>query len=1064
MTKVTQRRLSACIRRALKPIIISSLSTSVGLTALPAMAQEEGADEFEEVVVTGSRIRTRTDGFESPQPVTVVTLEEINLINPASVIDGLADLPQFNGSFTTENFGGFSFVTSPGSGTLSLRGLQGKRTLTLLDGKRVVGASLFGGPDANLFPTQLLRTVESVTGGASAAYGTDAVAGAVNFILDKQYTGVKARVSGGANENGEFANYGYSIAGGFSPHQRINLLFSAERQVQEETIGLDKVDWYTGTRYIDNPDPNAGESPANPLLIPAPQIVSNQTSFDGIAFFPQLIGNANTARREDFIARYGHDRFAVNPDGSAGIFKNGAYFDTDANSLVGGGSGTINNYYTWVGMPQAERESYFGRIGYDVTDQLTLYAEGMTSSIDNRRPTPPTDLGGAQSVSVSLGGIQQNQYAPLIFSGNPFIPAEVQQVMDDEGFNYLSLGRMAHPSDLGIGFQQQDSETRSLNVGFDYRLTTDGLFNDWMISGYYQSGRTDTAFVQGGLLRQDRAYLALDAVRDPATGEIICNVTQYLDHPMNVGQNLEGCVPWNPFGRGQASQAALDWITDYNDASGHWVANGHFVNEFGEYDPIPHEYTATRYKRRVIDLYLDNWEISADGNILPNGLGLGAGPVAMAIGFASRKESFRQVVEIPGLNPDNHPDLRPSGFNNAAAGRRGISTQIMTSYNDTFRSNVPFAKGAYEVDEAFIEFLVPVVNSLDIGLAYRYADYVTIDEQVDSWKLSYTWRATQQLRFRGTVSGDVRAPTMAERYDRTGGGVFFVRDYVIKDDCAFFEAGCYQSQVLSASFGSKDLKPEDARTVTMGLIYQPNWAEGLSFSMDWYRIRIEDNINQLGGQAVIEGCAWENIQALCDLIVRDGPPSDLNPDINMISYIYNPYMNQDYTLAKGTDFEIAYRRSVNWFGGSNVNVRFLGSHLDTQVLTTNGIPSERVGIFWAPWTWNLSGGITRGPLSITLRTNYAGKLPVQNGRNSFDETEQRIIWDVANNVNERPFYLDGNVSYRFNMQGNSRLSLGLNFQNLFDKAPEANPNSDVSVFTQHDLRGRRYTMSVNFEY
>src|SRR5690606_19061231 len=110
-------------------------------------------------------------------------------------IEGLADLPQFNGSFTPENFGGFSFVTSPGSGTLSLRGLQGKRTLTLLDGKRVVGASLFGGPDANLFPTQLLRTVESVTGGASAAYGTDAVAGAVNFILDKDYTGVKVRLS-----------------------------------------------------------------------------------------------------------------------------------------------------------------------------------------------------------------------------------------------------------------------------------------------------------------------------------------------------------------------------------------------------------------------------------------------------------------------------------------------------------------------------------------------------------------------------------------------------------------------------------------------------------------------------------------------------------------------------------------------------------------------------------------------------------------------------------------------------------------------------------------------------
>src|SRR5690606_33992973 len=95
------------------------------------------------------------------------------------------------------------------------------------------------------------------------------------------------------------------------------------------------------------------------------------------------------------------------------------------------------------------------RIGYDVTDQLTLYAEAMVSKINNRRPSPPTGLSGAQSVVVSNGGIQQNQYAPLIFSGNPFIPAEIQQVMDEEGFEYLSLGKAAHPSDLGIGFQQQ---------------------------------------------------------------------------------------------------------------------------------------------------------------------------------------------------------------------------------------------------------------------------------------------------------------------------------------------------------------------------------------------------------------------------------------------------------------------------------------------------------------------------------------------------------------------------------------------------------------------------------
>src|SRR5690606_11009311 len=99
MPNLPHRRLSACVHSALKPITLSGLSISMGLACLPAFAQNSSADASpdEEVVVTGSRIRTRTDGFESPQPVTVVTLDEINLINPASVIEGLADLPQFNG-------------------------------------------------------------------------------------------------------------------------------------------------------------------------------------------------------------------------------------------------------------------------------------------------------------------------------------------------------------------------------------------------------------------------------------------------------------------------------------------------------------------------------------------------------------------------------------------------------------------------------------------------------------------------------------------------------------------------------------------------------------------------------------------------------------------------------------------------------------------------------------------------------------------------------------------------------------------------------------------------------
>ena len=120
---------------------------------------------------------------------------------PGTLVEGMVQLPQFYGSTTTANTGGF--FTSPGAGNLNLRGLQSKRTLTLLDGRRVVASTIYGGPDINLFPENMLERVESVTGGASAAYGTDAVTGVVNFILDTDFDGFRANVQGGETGDGD---------------------------------------------------------------------------------------------------------------------------------------------------------------------------------------------------------------------------------------------------------------------------------------------------------------------------------------------------------------------------------------------------------------------------------------------------------------------------------------------------------------------------------------------------------------------------------------------------------------------------------------------------------------------------------------------------------------------------------------------------------------------------------------------------------------------------------------------------------------------------------------------
>ena len=156
-----------------------ALAVVLAMAASAATAAEPTADDdLGEVTVTGTRIQ-QSVGMTTPTPVAALTADEIVAMAPGSLTEAMTQLPQFYASATAENFnsGSNGFFASPGGGSLNLRGVGSRRTLTLLDGRRVVPASVYGGPDINMFPTEMLARVESVTGGASAQYGTDAVSG-----------------------------------------------------------------------------------------------------------------------------------------------------------------------------------------------------------------------------------------------------------------------------------------------------------------------------------------------------------------------------------------------------------------------------------------------------------------------------------------------------------------------------------------------------------------------------------------------------------------------------------------------------------------------------------------------------------------------------------------------------------------------------------------------------------------------------------------------------------------------------------------------------------------------
>src|SRR5690606_30084132 len=169
---------SAISRRRPKPYY-SALSLAVA-AAFGAAAQSGFAQTpVEEVIVTGTRIQQ--SGMQTPVPVTVVDAGELEAMAPGNLVDGISRLPQFFANQTPASNDGW-FVRG-GYGNLNLRGLGINRTLTLLDGRRMISSTAFGGVDVNVFPEAMIARVETVTGGASAAYGTDAVAGGANCIL-----------------------------------------------------------------------------------------------------------------------------------------------------------------------------------------------------------------------------------------------------------------------------------------------------------------------------------------------------------------------------------------------------------------------------------------------------------------------------------------------------------------------------------------------------------------------------------------------------------------------------------------------------------------------------------------------------------------------------------------------------------------------------------------------------------------------------------------------------------------------------------------------------------------
>ena len=980
--------------------------------AAPESAAGQAAGEGD-VVVTGTRIIA--NGYQAPTPVTVVSATELLKKAPESLAVGLTRLPQFVGTAGAN-------VTSSQAGTpsagnyLNLRRLGSIETLLLLDGQRLPPTSFDGTTDANIIPQALVQRVDVVTGGASAAYGSDAVAGVVNFILDTKFVGVKANAQYGISSRADNHQEKFAIAvGKYFMDDRLHLEGSFDYFFQPGIPTNDRrpfggdfqggwvnvgatVDPVTGARPC-----AAGTCAANPFTPVYNVRLANGT-------YGTLINAGRTTAQAEARAgttAFSLTNFTFEPTIRGGPVSANGVHRADLGTLTGtpnfnvGGADTAVTFGATL-TSLVRTTQAFGRADYDFGDGVSGFLQGSYSDSDTRY--------------VTVGAGTQFQ-SFQIYSDNAFLPQFVRDEMRRQ--NVASFIGSRVEADQFPKVVLTNNKAYTILGGL--KGTISGL--RWNINGSHGKSRLETQHF--GNFQQSRWFAALDAVDEgefrggARSGNIVCRIN--LTNP----GSFPGCLPWNPFGNGSPSAASYSYFQD---------------------EP-------SRYE-------VEQQQTAFAANLSGSLFDLPAGPISFALGGEYRRQQLDQTSNTDPSRPI--PLFEPGLIENAAtnaANLNGIPEGLRTAanpFNLTWNStNVGASFGKQNIKEGFAEIAVPILRdkpffqALDLNAAARYVDY-SVSGSIWAWKVGGSWTPADQLRVRATYSQDIRAPTLYELFQGVGSTRGTFTD---------IHTGA-NTNLIALNRGNPNLVSEKARTLTAGAIFQPNFIPRFSVSLDYYRIKIQDQITRPGTALINQLCEDSGgTDPACDLIVRPFPFSDRTARNFPLSIATVP-INQASTTQEGIDYEFNYRLPL---GSANVQLRLLGNYTwdFTQISSAGAAPQILAGAAGGvpKHRFTASADYSDGPFNFGLDVRYIGTL--------FYSLQPNVF--VTNNRLAPVAYLNANISYDI-VQGKNPTTLYLSATNLTDKfvfAPQNNaqPTEFYPSFqSQYDVIGRYFVIGIRTQF
>ena len=940
--------------------LATAFALSVSSLALSTVAWGQAAEPAEDaaapaakpvpsagdIVVTGSRIVRA--GFSAPTPVTVLNTDTLSQKAPTSLPDALNQLPVFQNSIN-QNTGDSVQPNRVRSGNyLNLRALGPNRLLVLQDGRRVPPTSNNGGVDTNLIPQMLIQRVDIVTGGASAAYGSDAVSGVVNFVIDKKFSGFKAQLQKGISRFGDNGNYRAAFAAGQSfLDDRLHVLVSADHFHSDGIDNRFSRDKF-GSIYASF----GGDGTAAKPFRFYDNVHYSTVTFGGYIHNGPLAG-------QQFVN--GGTTTSFNP--GADILRTGL-----ANNGDGADFAPMSTF-----IPTLTTDQFYGRVSYEVSDNISIFADA--------------------SYNTALNTDKNNLFFRFnnmtIFRENAFLaPSTVTALGSTPSFTMSEIFS-------SLGTLDSSQRTKALNT----TLAIEGkLGGNWKWDLSYIHG--DAKFRNNtGDVSLRKFYAALDAVRD-TSGNIVCGVS--ITNP----GIMPGCVPINPFGTGGPSAAANAYIRE-NTVWG------------------------TQNK-------LDSVAANISGDLV----NLWAGPMSVALGGEYRKQS---LVQYSNNDPAVVPDF---------TGIRGVPAGTL-AYN---LLNIGQAKGSYTIKEAYLESSLPLLKdsalgqSAEINGAVRWTDYST-SGTVYTWKLGGTYQPIPDIRFRATVSRDIRAPSLFELY---AGQTINFTPFSDPLTNTF-------GQIPNKSGGNPLLTPEIGKTFTGGVVLNPRFLPGLSISVDYFNIKLKDAISAPfnASQAIIQCTRSGGTDPLCALVTRplgftDTSPANFPTGINVTS------QNVSTLSTRGIDMEVSYRSNL---GGGQIGARALGTKLISfkrqtyqgqpilEYAGTSDLPGFNSTVPLPKWRANFELTYTIGGLTIGAQERVIG---------GYDRSHQLIYVD---NTMPAVAYTDANITYKIpTTYGTYELFGTVN--NLFNTAPPYWPITSTPGLqlptqrTTYDVIGTYFTVGV----